>query len=221
MAVNGSAVGGTRDPRTAPLNHIHGTGSVEGFNGALPAVGHINGMNGGVVGGPQVVHLNGDRGYRGGRGRGRGRGYGNRYHGGSWRRGPGIKIPEEDFDFASMQEKFEAATIGPGGKRGEEEALGHIEVCYDKSRSFFDDLVPEKEMRSERVNAAQRRATDFETFGETGPGYHRSGYRSGRGRRGRGRGRGRGGRYGGGNPNMNGVGSGPGVVGSAPRQDMR
>lgn len=169
------------------------TGHRDVYGGAH---GRNEGAIPGAADGVNVAEMNtGERGSRGGRGRGRGRG--GRYHGGSWRRGPGIKIPDEDFDFASMQEKLKAVHLGPNGKLGGEEEFGHIEVCYDKSKSFFDELVPEKAMRTERVNAAQRRATDFETFGETGPGY-RSGYRNGRGRRGRGRGRGRGGRHGGG-----------------------
>lgn len=130
------------------------------------------------------------------RGRGRGRSaYSNgRYPTGSWRRGPAITIPDEDFDFASMQEKFDKVSLAdPGREPGDTKGVPQVEVRYDKSKSFFDELVPEKEMRTERYNAAQRRATDMETFGETGPGYHhnRSTYRNGRSRRGRGRVRGR------------------------------
>lgn len=167
------------------------------INGVVPGAIHRPNPNP-----PNGYHSNQmERGYRGGRGRGRGRG--GRFHGTYWRRGPGIQIPKEDFDFESMHEKFAAAKLESEAKQGTEE-FRSIDVCYDKSKSFFDELIPEKEMRTERVNAAQRRATDFETFGETGGYHHRSGYRSGRGRRGRGRGRGRGNRYGG-----------------APRQDVR
>lgn len=151
---------------------------------------------------PNGVAGNGQgRGHRDARPRGRARSaQGNgRNPAGSWRRGPGITIPAEDFDFASMQEKFDKASlVDKGGDSVDTKGYPQVEVRYDKSKSFFDELVPEKELRIGRYNAAQRRATDFETFGETGPGYHhnRSGYRNARGRRGRGRGRGRG-RYGG------------------------
>ena len=99
------------------------------------------------------------------------------------RKGPGIEVPTEDFDFETMHTKFDKVSIDeqpetiPG--------MPAIAQPYDKSRGFFDQLVPEKEMPRERPNAAQRRAADMETFGEVGNIHSRSNrYRSGRGRRG-------------------------------------
>lgn len=184
-----------RDPQTS-LNQQYDR-APNGITNGPTNVGN------GMAAEPNGVVANGQgRGHRDARPRGRGRSaQGNgRNPAGSWRRGPGITIPAEDFDFASMHEKFEKASlVDQSGDSGDTKGYPQVEVRYDKSKSFFDELVPEKDMRTERYNAAQRRATDFETFGETGPGYHhnRSGYRNARGRRGRGRGRGRG-RYGGG-----------------------
>lgn len=127
----------------------------------------------------------GARGYgRGGYGRG-----GRRFR----RRGPGITVPDEDFDFESMHEKFDKVTVNESVVDTTVlDELPDIAPKYDKSKGFFDDLIPEKQMPREHTNAAQRRATDFETFGEFGNfvRHHRYG-----GRRGRGRGRGRGRSY--------------------------
>lgn len=84
-----------------------------------------------------------------------------------------MPVPDEDFDFESMNRQFEKAVTLDGKP---------VEKRYDASKSFFDSLVSEKELRGER-NPAQQRATDLETFGEAAVR---------RGRRGRGRGRGRG-----------------------------
>ncbi|PXF40572.1 Protein LSM14-like [Gracilariopsis chorda] len=90
-----------------------------------------------------------------------------------------LHIPEEDFDFETNNERFERPESTP------------IAPLYDRNKSFFDELVPEKDMRGER-NAAQRRQTDLETFGDAAITCGRRGHRGrGRGRRGRFRGRGR------------------------------
>lgn len=132
---------------------------------------------------------NGDgRAWRGGRGGGRG---GRRFR----RRGPGITVPDEDFDFESMHQKFDKVIIDEVVPETHSlDGMPSIAPKYDKSKGFFDELVPEKQMPRERSNAAQRRATDFETFGEIGNfvrHHHRYGGRNGRGRGRGGRGRGR------------------------------
>lgn len=102
------------------------------------------------------------------------------------KQGSGIKVPKEDYDFEAMMQTFEKTRL-------ETDNFPPIEVRYDKSRSFFDELVPENEMRGER-NAAQQRAVDYETFGETGmrASMRRKVGTRGRARRGNfGRGRGR------------------------------
>lgn len=92
------------------------------------------------------------------------------------RTGP-LQIPEEDFDFETYNDRFERPEAGP------------IAPLYNKSKSFFDELVSEKQMRGER-NAAQRRRMDLETFGDAAIGSGRRNHRArGRGRRGRSRGR--------------------------------
>lgn len=102
------------------------------------------------------------------------------------RKGPGITVPAEDFDFESMHEKFDKVAVSESADYTQDAAA--VGVKYDSSKGFFDELVPEKTMPRERVSAASRRATDMETFGEAGNNYGR--YRNYRGRERRG-GRGR------------------------------
>lgn len=99
------------------------------------------------------------------------------------RKGPGIEVPTEDFDFETMHTKFDKVSM-----EDQAEAIAGMPAIaepYDKSRGFFDQLVPEKEMPRQRPNAAQRRAADIETFGEVGNVHSRNHrYRTSRGRRG-------------------------------------
>jgi len=90
-------------------------------------------------------------------------------------------VPKEDFDFESMNQKFDKATLEDGEV---DESKPQAEKKYDKNLSFFDSLSFEKE---KAPSGRDRRQSDFETFGETN---HNNYYR------GRGRGRGRGGRGG-------------------------
>lgn len=126
----------------------------------------------------------GDRARRGGR---RGRwGYGSR-------RGEGrlIEVPNEDFNFEEMHEKLAAIQ-----QEGNE--YPPVDPRYDKSKSFFDNLVSEKDVRAE-TSVSQQRAKDVETFGEAGAKAHsrrrgasRNGHHPYRGRPARARARGRG-----------------------------
>eukprot|EP00172_Hildenbrandia_rubra_P004637 Plantae.Rhodophyta-Hildenbrandia_rubra.ctg9749.p1 GENE.Plantae.Rhodophyta-Hildenbrandia_rubra.ctg9749~~Plantae.Rhodophyta-Hildenbrandia_rubra.ctg9749.p1 ORF type:complete len:488 (+),score=87.04 Plantae.Rhodophyta-Hildenbrandia_rubra.ctg9749:181-1464(+) len=145
--------------------------------------------------------------------RGRGRGRGRRGGGGGRgrfrqdrREGPGMTVPQEDFDFETMNEKFSKILTEPEAVEAEKEKdpamMEKIAVKYDKKTSFFDELVLENQMPRQRISDAERRREDIETFGETG-GFSHSRYGRGRGRgRGRrgggyyGRGRGRGRGYG-------------------------
>lgn len=71
-----------------------------------------------------------------------------------------IEVPDEDFDFEEMHEKLAAI---------EQTANEYppVDLRYDKSKSFFDNLVSEKDSRAE-TSMSQQRAKDRETFGEAG-----------------------------------------------------
>lgn len=107
-----------------------------------------------------------------------------------------IDVPNEDFNFEEMHEKLAAI-------QHEGTEYPPVDPRYDKSKSFFDNLVPEKEVRAE-TSVSQQRAKDVETFGEAGAKAHnrrcgggRNGHHPYRGRpararaRARARGRGR------------------------------
>lgn len=107
-----------------------------------------------------------------------------------------IDVPNEDFNFEEMHEKLAAIQ-----QEGTE--YPPVDPRYDKSKSFFDNLVPEKDVRAE-TSVSQQRAKDVETFGEAGAKAHnrrcgggRNGHHPYRGRpararaRARARGRGR------------------------------
>jgi len=123
-----------------------------------------------------------------GYGYGHGPGPGPHRRGGAFNRGgrsgsltsKGAPVPQEDFDFDAMNEKFEKQHLE------EEEKLVNemkFEKKYDKSSSFFDNLAPEKE-ESRKDNAGQvgrtaHRGLDYETFGEVARPYRgRSSYHS-------------------------------------------
>lgn len=125
-------------------------------------------------------------------------------------------VPEEAFDFDAMNAKFDkvslASAIGIVGNGADvrggnmfcldrsntggvrvaacqvaDEGTAAIEVKYNKTTSFFDELkAPERECATP-AERAHRRNADFETFGETHSGQHQFYYR-GRGRGGHGRG---------------------------------
>lgn len=108
------------------------------------------------------------------------------------REGRLIEVPNEDFNFEEMHEKL-AAIQQEGGNE-----YPSVDPRYDKSKSFFDNLVPEKDVRAE-TSVSQQRAKDVETFGEAGAKAHnrrrgggRNGHHTYRGRATRVRARGRG-----------------------------
>ncbi|KAA8498314.1 Protein decapping 5 [Porphyridium purpureum] len=101
-------------------------------------------------------------------------------------------MPKEDFDFEAMNEQFTKQQI-----EEEEKILNDMrfEKKYDKGKSFFDELAPEKEEARRgaagRPSMREQRGIDVDTFGEAaryyrpldaGRGGYRGGQRGGSGR---------------------------------------
>ncbi|KAI0018238.1 Scd6-like Sm domain-containing protein [Xylariomycetidae sp. FL0641] len=150
------------------------------------------------------------------RGGGRGRGRGGR--GGAQSK---VEVPEDDFDFATSNAKFNKGDLvkeaiagspvaeTPNGAPAEPQEVDDtaVPVAYNKTRSFFDNISSEAKDRAEnngmkpggREWRGEEQRKNMETFGQGSvDGGYRGGYR-GRGRgRGRGSGRGRGRGQGGG-----------------------
>ena len=104
---------------------------------------------------------------------------------------PGVKgaVPTEDFDFEAMNQQFSKRQL-----EEEERILNQMkfEKKYDKGKSFFDELVPEKEESKKgpsgggggRITMKEQLGIDVETFGDVAKHYRphmdsRNAYRGG------------------------------------------